>query len=154
MPGDEAVKGMEIRERIHSDHAMLRAMLDEIEEFSERFEQGDEAVGDALRERGTALYACFIQHLDLEDAILAPALRTAGPDGERIAARLAHEHHEQRELIGYLLGRLDQQRSPTLLVARELRHFAEYLRQDMQHEESTMLDDGILCEVPALGEGH
>ena len=140
------MRGIEIRDRIHSDHALLRNMLDEIEEFSGRFEQGEADVGERLRTSGLMLYDRFSEHLDFEDAMLAPALRLSGTEGERIADRLAHEHREQRELIGYLLRRLDQQRAPTILVARELRHFAEYLRFDMQHEEKTMLKESLFSD--------
>jgi hemerythrin-like domain-containing protein len=134
-----AVESSEIRERVCADHSTLRVMLDEIEQLSQRFERGDDGVGDSLREHGVALYQCFAAHLAMEDAILVPALRDSGVEGERAATRLGHEHHEQRELIGYLLGRLDKQRAPTLLVARELRNFAEYLRLDMEHEETNVL---------------
>ena len=63
------MKGIEIRDRIYADHALLRGMLDEIEEFSGRFEQGESPAGDMLRERGVALYSRFSEHLDFEDAI-------------------------------------------------------------------------------------
>jgi hemerythrin-like domain-containing protein len=145
------VRGIEIRERVQADHQILRSMLDDIEEYSQRFERG-EFVGETLREQGLALYECFSAHLELEETILAPALRLAGAAGERIAARLKHEHHEQRELIRYLLGRIDRDSAPTLLVARELRHFAEYLRFDMQYEESTMLTDEILIRDDAAAD--
>jgi hypothetical protein len=114
-------------------------MLDEIEQLSRRFERGEDGVGESLREHGLALYQCFAAHLAMEDTILAPALQNSGAEGQRAAARLGHEHHEQKELITYLLGRLDQQRAPTLLVARELQNFAEYLRLDMKYEETTVL---------------
>jgi hemerythrin-like domain-containing protein len=133
------VRSNEVRDLVCDEHSTLREMLDGIEHLSLQFEQGDERVGDTLREQGLALYQCFAAHLKMEDSVLGPALRDSGAEGQRAAKRLGHEHHEQQQLISYLLGRLDQQRAPTLLVARELRSFAEYLRLDMQHEETNLL---------------
>jgi hemerythrin-like domain-containing protein len=133
-----------VRRTVLEEHEELRRLLDEIEPLVARFEKGDEAAGSPLRERALGLYDRFSAHLELEDRILAPALREAGRQGERHAEHLAHEHREQRELLRYLLGRLTAQPRPTLLVARELSSFAEYLRLDMRHEEETLLaDEGL-----------
>jgi hypothetical protein len=42
-------------------------------------------------------------------------------------------------LLQYLVSRLKGSPRPTLLVAREVQNFAEYLRHDMNHEEATLL---------------
>ncbi len=119
-------------------------MLDEIETLAERFEVADLEVGGRLRDRGRLLYERLTEHIDHEDAVLAPALRARGPSGRSSAERLAHEHCEQRELLKYLLGRLGEQRNPTLLIARELANFAEFVRLDMAQEEETMLTEEVL----------
>ena len=141
------MKPTQVRSRVLDDHARLRWRLDEIESLAQRFEAGDAEGDPTLRKRGLALYESFAEHLDLEDRLLAPALRAAGAP-ER-ALRLAHEHREQRELLGYLLGRLKKQGQPTTLVARELRNFVEYVRFDMTHEEETMLTAAVLSDVDA-----
>jgi hemerythrin-like domain-containing protein len=133
------VRSSDVRKLILEEHADLRRRLDEIEPLTLRFEKGDAAAGADLRERALALYERFSAHLELEERSLVPVLREAGHDGERRAEHLAHEHHEQRELLRYLVGRLGAQPRPTLLVARELSSFAEYLRLDMRHEEETLL---------------
>jgi hypothetical protein len=66
------------------------------------------------------LYDKFGAHLDSEQALLEPVLRKSGLVGERLANRLRNEHHEQRELLKYLMARLEQQPEPTILIAREL----------------------------------
>jgi hypothetical protein len=43
-----------------------------------------------------------------------------------------------------LVSRLEDRPVPTLLVAREVRSFAEYLHYDMAHEESTLLSAAAL----------
>jgi hemerythrin-like domain-containing protein len=133
----------EVRSRVLSEHAELRGMLDALEPLVARFEAGED-VAAALRERASKLYATFAAHMDCEERLLAPALRDAGPAGERAARHLDHEHREQRELLSYLLGRLEQHSRPTILVARELDNFIGYLRHDMAHEESGLLSEKML----------
>lgn len=134
----------QVRQRILEEHARLRAMLAELVPMAERFERGDGAIADALQEQAMALYESFAAHLLHEENTLEPALRARGTEGQRLAERLAHEHREQRELLAYLVARLRDQPRPTLLVAREIVHFAEYLRLDMAHEESTLLTAAAL----------
>jgi len=146
--GDVTLHASEVRELIRSEHALLREMLDEIDALTAVFESGAAPEGEALRGKGAALYERFEKHLELEDRLLKPTLLRAGPAGERGARHLEHEHREQRELIRYLLGRLEKSRTPTLLIAREIRNFAEYLRLDMEHEERDLLADDILGAAP------
>jgi hemerythrin-like domain-containing protein len=134
----------EARAQILDEHDRLRDRLDEIEELTTRFEKGGPDVGRALREQGVALFEVFAAHLNLEDAQLVPALRTIPERGDGLARRLEREHKEQRELLTYLLSRLEQESRPTTLVARELQGFCEYLRLDMGHEEATLLQEAIL----------
>jgi iron-sulfur cluster repair protein YtfE (RIC family) len=137
----------EIRSEIAGQHAELKELLGEIETLAKRFEQSagnTPAVGNQLHSLGLALYEKFGAHLESEQALLEPALRKAGPEGERLADRLRNEHHEQRELLKYLIARLEQHPEPTILIARELQHFAGFLRFEMAHEEETMLSAAVL----------
>lgn len=134
----------EVRRRITEEHARLREMLDSLAPLAERFERGDESVATEMRAAALALYECFAAHLTEEENALGPALRARGAEGHRLADRLRHEHKEQQELLQYLLGRLRDNLNPTLLVAREVRHFVEYVRLDMAHEESTLLTVAML----------
>jgi iron-sulfur cluster repair protein YtfE (RIC family) len=133
-----------IRQSILAEHARLRELLDEISALAERFHGGDETVGEALREAAMGLYETFAAHLRREEATLEPALREQGADGVRLADRLSHEHREQRALLTYLAGRLSESSRPTILVARELRNFIEYVRLDMVHEETSLLTAAVL----------
>lgn len=129
----------QVRRKILDDHTQLRSRLDEIDELTARFEKGGAEVGKELRELGIALFETFASHLAFEDAQLVPRLRGIPSRGPDLAERLAREHREQRELLRYLLDRLREQARPTTLVARELGSFSIYLRDDMSHEESTLL---------------
>jgi len=143
------VKAASIRRRVLEEHAQLRSLLGELEPVLEAFEAEESGMGGKLRERGLELYERLSRHLDSEQGLVAPALQASGADGERRADQLAHEHREQRELLRYLMSRLDSHAEPTLLVARELRNFIAYLRMDMAHEEKTLLTDELLGDAPA-----
>jgi hemerythrin-like domain-containing protein len=133
----------EVRRKVLDDHAMLRDRLDEIGELAARFEKGGVEVGVELRELGVALFESFASHLVFEDAQLVPALRAIPERGEELADRLEREHREQRELLDYLLNRLEEEKRPTTLVARELEGFSAYLRVDMSYEESMILRENL-----------
>ena len=53
---------------------------------------------------------------------------------------------------GYLVGRLEGHPEPTLLIARELEHFADFLRLEMVHEEESLLSPTLLGEEHDRGE--
>lgn len=128
-----------MRERILREHAELRTRLDEIDALLGGSERNAEAAVTRLRERGLALYRRLREHIDLEDRILAPALRAGGCDGAERADDLEREHAEQRELLAFLIGRLGEQQRPAILTVRELRGFVDYLWEDMAREEAVLL---------------
>ncbi len=136
------MRATEIRHRILAEHSELRRMLDEIEALAAGFGAGSPEAAPELRERGLQFFSRFRSHLELEERLLAPALRVA--EGGRRFDWLQHEHRQQRQRLNYLLGRMSRQHQSALLIARELRNFVQYLRQDMAHEEETLLSDEIL----------
>jgi hemerythrin-like domain-containing protein len=132
------------RSRILEDHVRLRGMLDELERTIDRFETGGREVGRELRAHGVELFEVFAAHIQLEDATLVPALSALGESGKHRAERLAHEHAEQRELIEFLLKRLADDHRPSLVVARELQAFVQYVRQDMAHEDEMLMGEDLV----------
>lgn len=135
-----------VRQRVLEEHAEIRPLLDGVEKLAQRFEHGEEQVGRDLRKRGFGLYERLAAHMDVEEELLLSRLRGAGDRGRQLAERLAREHAEQRELLEYLLGRLGESTLPTLLIARELVSFVEYVRLDMSHEEHTLLANDLLAD--------
>jgi hemerythrin-like domain-containing protein len=123
--------------QILREHEDLRGRLDEIDSLLARIEAGAPETIVLLRDRGLALYEHLRDHIDWEEHILAPILRAQGEDGARRAAVLEREHEEQRELLGFLGGRLAQRR-PTELVVRELRSLLDCLREDMAREDAML----------------
>ncbi len=141
MPWTKPLTADAVRGLVLGEHAELRPMLEEIEMLAERFQTGDASVGRTLRQRGFDFLERFSGHLELEERNLAPRLRRAGDRGRKLAKHLGHE---QRELLQYLLARLEKSSIPTLLITRELRNFVAYVRLDMQHEEADLLPEDVL----------
>jgi iron-sulfur cluster repair protein YtfE (RIC family) len=141
----------EIRSELEGQHGELRELLAEIEALARRFEAsaGDSPVGGELAERGRVLYEKFGAHLAREQELLEPALGQGGAEGERLVQRLQNEHREQRELLKYLMGRLEQHPEPTIVIARELQNFAGFLRFEMKHEEETLFSTPVLGDAGA-----
>lgn len=125
-------------EQILDEHAELRERLAEIESLLRRIGAGDGEAARSLSERGLSLYDRLHAHLDHEERTLVPLLRVGGEDGARCAHSLQREHADQRELLGFLSGRLRQRRRPTELVVRELHSFLACLREDMAREEALL----------------
>jgi len=134
------VRASRVRERILSDHEYLRGLLDEVDRQAFRVARGaGEGVG-MLRALGLYLLKRFSEHLALEDRLLAPALRRAGPAGCERAERLDADHREQRDLLDYLLDKVRDPSRPGAVMAAEWRSFVELLLDDMAQEELTILE--------------
>lgn len=133
-----------VRRRILEDHAQLRGLLEEVDREAYRVARGAEEGAGALRALGLRLLGDFGEHLALEDRLLAPALRRAGPAGRERAERLDADHREQRELLDYLLDKVRDPSRPAAVLAAEWRSFVELLLDDMAQEELTILERELL----------
>jgi hemerythrin-like domain-containing protein len=129
----------ELRQRVLDEHAELRVIVGAVEELAARVAEGEARSVGALRLRGLELHERLCRHLDLEDALMVPAIRSAGRAGARHAESLGREHLEQRALLAYILERLNDLTRPSLVLGRELRNFAELLYDDMDYEEASLL---------------
>lgn len=131
----------EVRSRVLSDHTALRRDAALVEKLAGEVSEGREGALPALRQQGRQLHGRLCEHMRFEDAHLAPALRQSDAPGEGRAEHLAAAHREQRELLDYLLERLSDGSRPAVVLAGDLRSFAELLRDDMDWEEAGLLGD-------------
>ena len=138
------MRASEVRQRILDDHQLIAIMVSEIRDLALRLEAGEKELAGKLRERGQILFDRFCQHIDLEDTILIDALREADAWGKERADELENEHQEQREVLTYLLARLLDPTQPEILMVHDLLNFTEWLREDMKHEEETLLHKDLL----------
>jgi iron-sulfur cluster repair protein YtfE (RIC family) len=138
------MKPTEVRRRILHDHDGLRTLLCQLEDSASNVLNGKRRLLGRLRGEGEQLLEQLLEHMSWEDRYLAPALRDADAWGEERAARLDHDHREQRELLRHVLEKLHDQSRPPVLLARTMLDLVQLLREDMVDEEKTLLDERVL----------
>jgi hemerythrin-like domain-containing protein len=133
-----------IRDKVLEEHDRIRDMLAAMDAERKLFEAEASNGPGELVELAGALFEVFAAHIQLEDATLVPALRALGGHRAIAADRLEREHIEQRELLRFLMQRLEAANRPTSLLVCEIHQFGEYLRTDMAHEEAAILREDLL----------
>ncbi len=134
----------EVRQQILGDHQLIEIRVSKVRDLAVRIQAGEQFLSGRLRERGQDLYEHLCQHIDLEDVILVDALRSADAWGEECAEELRSDHEEQREVLAYLLERLLDPTQPQILMVHDLLNFTSWLRDDIRHEEETVLREDLL----------
>jgi hypothetical protein len=134
----------EIRRRILSDHQTIRGILVSVEGLSREVTEGEARQVGALRLEGELLLERLLEHMGWEDRYLRPALLETPGWGEARAERLDRDHREQRELLQHVLGSVQDQSRPPIVVARQLQDLVRMLRDDMQDEEEILVNETVL----------
>ena len=130
-----------VRERVLEEHVALRGMLATVTTLADRVLDTDNALDEELPLHARETYRTLVRHLDLEDLILAPALRSADAWGEVRADALLAEHRLQRSQFRAAFA--DQQGGTIKLAARLLTIIPAIL-EDMAHEEKDLLTEALL----------
>jgi iron-sulfur cluster repair protein YtfE (RIC family) len=138
----------EVRERIRQEHERIRAHVHEVDQLAERALQGRADMEATLRDKCTALQRELAAHLDLEDAILAPALRDTPGFGAIRAEQLLAHHVQQRGELAEALHGLNDPGTPLQELAVRIRKLASDLLTDMEHEDRDLLSDALLRDDP------
>ncbi len=137
-----------VRERILSDHAVLRGMLSRIEVLARSVLEGRDGRDQELLRQAGALEGTLRAHLELEERILVPALLEADAWGPQRVERFHVEHARQREIMDALWRAHPLSERPTLEVALVVWGFARLLRVDMASEERISLNANVLRDDP------
>jgi iron-sulfur cluster repair protein YtfE (RIC family) len=127
-----------------SDHQKLREQLTKLEQLSRAALAGIQLAPGALRGEAKVLLASLASHMTWEDRYLAPVLLEVDAWGDLRCAQLAEDHREQRNLLEYALRQLCDEGRPESIVACNLLDLVALLRDDMNEEESALLDESQL----------
>jgi len=135
------MKPSAVRAQILREHEEIRGLVDGLEKAVAALKAGAPGAISTARAARDAICARLFDHIDLEDAILAPALAAADAWGPLREQQLLKHHAEQREQLHDLeqLETLD----PNELRER-LQWLIDDLREDMKHEENALLDPDLL----------
>lgn len=139
-----------IKRRIDDEHAFLRHKLDEVESLSERALR-EEPVDEQLFASARELYRRLLDHIELEDVLLAPVL-DHGPMGPAGSKDLLAKHHEQRIQLEMGLSMVDS--GDTEHLAESLLLLAHSVRVDMKHEEDTVVSPEVLDDSVVESDMH
>lgn len=131
-----------VRTRILAEHAVLRVLYGTIEQHALAVldDEADEA--GPMRERCAELCNTLLRHIELENAVLAPALRDLDAFGPLRAKQLIEEHERQRSALTATLISIDALRDHQLAV--DILGLLAELRTDMTYEEETLLHPDLL----------
>ncbi len=97
---------------------------------------------EELRAGARGLYERLQRHIDLEDRILAPALRETPGFGELREEQLVSHHDEQRKDIEAHLAALPEIKGPAL--AAQIVEFITEARAEIEHEDEDFLQPELL----------
>jgi DNA-binding NarL/FixJ family response regulator len=138
------VKPDDLRNQLLAEHDELRQALEKLERLAARVLTGSDDQIAALRAEAAGFLDALLTHMEWEDVDLAQAVRDAGAGGENLAAKLARDHSEQRELLEHVLRGLSDASRPVPIVARNLLDLCSLLRDDMVEEEEMLIKAGVL----------
>ena len=138
------MKPSEVRRHVLADHTTIRGMLLSVESVAKQVIEGERNLVGPLRFEGEGLLAFLREHMRWEDRHLAPALREADSWGSARAEQLESDHREQRQLLQHSLETIEDQGRPPVLIARNMLDLVRLLREDIEHEESALLDERVL----------
>jgi DNA repair protein RadC len=136
------MKPSHVRTRIIQDHTTLRLQLEQLEN-SVALMLADETKAAQVAELARQVLLELVQHTELEDAILAPALMEADAWGPQRASQLRAHHESQRAQLRELTSLYGGRLTPSD-IARVTEDFVRDLRSDMEHEERDLLSVDVL----------
>ncbi len=134
-------------ERVKRDHAMMRALLDDIERACRALEdrRADSLV--RFRQAAWSLYVSFDEHLETEEGYFAPILRSVDAWGELRVVNMITEHNEQRRIILELVEQAKADVEDVGALIAEARGLVTSFRLDMESEEHSIDEHGLVASV-------
>jgi hypothetical protein len=138
----------QVRRVILTEHRHLRVMLKALEASAEAV-LDDASSGHWLemRVRARDLLSRMSKHIELENAILAPALRDNDPYYGPVRARnLIEEHAAQQGQLEASAMLLDDRCQSLETLARSLIELVATVRADMEEEERLLLNNDLLSD--------
>jgi hypothetical protein len=152
-PEQESMAPSQVREVMHTEHVNIRQLLERAEDQAQQV-MADQDYGDrevrALRDAARQLYTGLSAHIELEDRILAPALKQTDAWGDIRAAALMNEHAEQKRAVEGALIELDDLAQPARALAVHLHELVEHIRAELMNEEETLLNEELLRDDPII----
>lgn len=144
---DEARDWRRKVERVKRDHARMRALLDAVDGACRALEELGPGSLEQLRQAVWTLSVAIDEHLRTEEAYFAPILRSVDAWGDVRVVNMLAEHNEQRRRIVELVETADSGSMEPNALAVEAAALVVSFRADMEAEERSLDDSGLLPAV-------
>jgi hemerythrin-like domain-containing protein len=144
---EDASAFQRMSERVKRDHATMRALLDDVERACRSLEERRPDGLTRFREAVWTLYVAFDEHLATEEGYFAPILRSVDAWGEVRVVNMLTEHNEQRRVILELVQRAEELAADAAAVVAQARELVTTFRLDMDSEDSSMDEQGLVPSV-------
>lgn len=139
----------EVRRVILTQHAQIRVLLQAIEDKTIGLLAAPVPNASAREQtRALALQLCSVMaaHIALENRILVTAIATVDAWGDVRANHLREEHAEQLLLLRAYAQELAGESLTGAALATTAADLVALIRADMDHEEATILQAGLLSD--------
>jgi len=142
---------MGLADRVRRDHATIRTLLDDVERACAIVKEGRADAPERVRRAVWDLYLVFDEHLAMEEAHVAPLLRSFDARGEQRAVAMILEHNEQRRAILELVEDVEREAKVGSALASDALALVGAFRVDMEIEEGSLavvLGGGEVTAIP------
>lgn len=145
------IETLEVRQRIATDHAMLRSLiraLIAVSRAAERDEQQRPVIRDVLGQ-----LCCEVErHFRFEEEFIVPLIREVDAWGPARAEQLCKEHEEQRAVLVALAEDAEEGVRNVEDLAEEIVWFFQRFEREMAEEEQRLLDAETLGAEPIVDQ--
>ncbi|QQR88619.1 MAG: CBS domain-containing protein [Myxococcales bacterium] len=132
----------EVRARVLAEHAVIRRLLDKTRLSAENSKNNaTKAKLEQMHDDAMELFSVLSKHLNLQEKLLAPALRDADGFGEARASRLMDEISTQRKTLEDCRAIA---MAPSIKAAQTVLEFVDNMLDRLKKEESTRLSPELL----------
>ena len=139
----------DIRARIFSEHAMLRRGMATLSREAAGAQKGIAGAIGRLHDAVRDVRDAFERHLGYEERAFVPLLREADAWGPVRVTHLLDDHRQQRIVLVALVEDVTEGAKPIDELAEEIAWLIRSLQNDMDQEESKLLDSYALgtCSI-------
>jgi len=133
----------DVRTHVLVEHARLRAAITDVDRLATAVAAGESHRLEDLRDRAGRLYRMLEQHIDHEDAVVAPILARIDAWGSVRVEQMQHDHAGQRLLLKQALCDLGIEGRP---LGQAVQSLCWEILHDMRREEHDLLHPDLWCQ--------
>ena len=138
----------DVRTRVLADHARLKIVIKDVDRLASAVAAGEVERLESLRERAEALYRMLAEHIEREEAALAPIVERIDCWGPVRAEQLRHEHAGQKMTIQQAARDLAIEGRP---LGQTVQSMCWEILHDMKREEHDLLHPDLWLDAEIGG---